>query len=142
MDRTERLLEPGYFPAQLPPPFTTAMLAHHHRDLLASWSAIKGTAPSCKPELIEKVSGQLNQFSFADIAEPARVGAPRDLFAFVEAYFSNYVEGTTFKVEEAEEIVLMRSHLGAHIDAINPLPPPRHFFVPVQFGIGHCVTPR
>lgn len=38
---------------------------------------------------------------------PAR-GAPRDprrLFAFFEAYFSNWIEGTVFAVEEAEEIV-------------------------------------
>ena len=27
------------------------------------------------------------------------------MFAFVESYFSNYIEGTTFTVEEAEDIV-------------------------------------
>lgn len=30
---------------------------------------------------------------------------PRRLFAFFEAYFSNWIEGTMFEVEEAEEIV-------------------------------------
>jgi len=38
MDRTERLLALGYFPSQLPPPFTTAGLAAHHSVLYAEWS--------------------------------------------------------------------------------------------------------
>lgn len=55
--------------------------------------------------LFEAAAGQLRSYPFADIEEPAREGAPRDLFAFVESYFSNYIEGTTFTVEEAEGIV-------------------------------------
>jgi hypothetical protein len=56
-------------------------------------------------ELFEKIAGQLRNQDFADVPEPARKGYPRALFAFVESYFSNYIEGTTFTVEEAEDIV-------------------------------------
>jgi len=55
--------------------------------------------------LFERVATQLKNFPFADIAEPARAGHARDLFAFVESYFSNYIEGTTFTVDEADEII-------------------------------------
>ncbi|SIO64320.1 Fic family protein [Paraburkholderia phenazinium] len=41
-----------------------------------------------------------------DIAEVAAPGSGRINFAFFESYFSNYVEGTKFSVEEAEGIVL------------------------------------
>src|SRR5882672_1029512 len=56
-------------------------------------------------ELFETLAAQLRNFPFADVPEPARSGRPRDLFAFVESYFSNYIEGTTFTIEEAEQIV-------------------------------------
>jgi len=35
----------------------------------------------------------------------AETGAARENFAFFESYFSNYIEGTTFLVSQAEEIV-------------------------------------
>lgn len=56
-------------------------------------------------ELFEKLAAQLRAFPFADLAEPAREGRDRTMFAFVESYFSNYIEGTTFTVEEAQDIV-------------------------------------
>ncbi len=56
-------------------------------------------------ELFEKLAAQLRNQDFADVPEPARHGSPREMFAFVESYFSNYIEGTTFTVEEAEDIV-------------------------------------
>jgi hypothetical protein len=56
-------------------------------------------------ELFESVVAQLRNQEFTDIPEPARQGADRGMFAFVESYFSNYIEGTTFTVEEAEDIV-------------------------------------
>lgn len=34
-------------------------------------------------------------------------GIPRHNFAFIESYFSNYVEGTKFSIEEARDIVLL-----------------------------------
>jgi Fic/DOC family len=42
---------------------------------------------------------------FVDIADPAPAGLARENFAFFESYFSNYIEGTTFTVAEAESIV-------------------------------------
>lgn len=56
-------------------------------------------------ELFGRATAQLRGFPFADIQEPARRGSARDMFAFVEAYFSNYIEGTTFTLEEAQQIV-------------------------------------
>lgn len=56
-------------------------------------------------ELFEQVAAQLRNQDFVDIPEPARSGSPRAMFAFVESYFSNYIEGTTFTLEEAEDIV-------------------------------------
>ncbi len=55
--------------------------------------------------LFETLAAQLRNQDFAELAEPARQGAAREMFAFVESYFSNYIEGTTFTVEEAEDIV-------------------------------------
>lgn len=55
--------------------------------------------------LFERIAGQLRVYPFAEVDEPARFGRARDMFAFVESYFSNYIEGTTFTVEEAEDIV-------------------------------------
>lgn len=56
-------------------------------------------------ELFERLAAQLRNQPFPDIPEPARTGPAREMFAFVESYFSNYIEGTTFTVEEAEDIV-------------------------------------
>ena len=39
------------------------------------------------------------------IEDPAPAGVAREDFAFFEAYFSNYMEGTAFEVEEAESII-------------------------------------
>ncbi|MDI1244778.1 MAG: Fic family protein [Rhodoferax sp.] len=56
-------------------------------------------------ELFEKLIQQLVAHQFAELPEPARRGSPRAMFAFVESYFSNYIEGTTFTVEEAQDII-------------------------------------
>jgi hypothetical protein len=42
---------------------------------------------------------------FPMITDPARNGVSGLNFAFFESYFSNYIEGTTFTVEEASEII-------------------------------------
>jgi hypothetical protein len=46
-----------------------------------------------------------NRSSLTELADPAPSGVARENFASFEAYFSNYIEGTTFTVEEAEDIV-------------------------------------
>jgi fido (protein-threonine AMPylation protein) len=53
--------------------------------------------------LFDALLAALNAHVPSDRAErPDQMGAP---FAFFEAYFSNFIEGTEFSVEEAEEIV-------------------------------------
>ena len=56
-------------------------------------------------EVIEALFTELNRSSLTDVPDPASSGVARENFAFFEAYFSNYIEGTTFTVEEAEDIV-------------------------------------
>lgn len=56
-------------------------------------------------EIFEALFTELNRTSLMEIADPAPSGVARENFAFFEAYFSNYIEGTTFTVEEAESIV-------------------------------------
>jgi hypothetical protein len=56
-------------------------------------------------EIFDALFAALNLSTLADLADPASSGNARENFAFFEAYFSNYIEGTTFTVEEAESIV-------------------------------------
>ncbi|MGH9772265.1 MAG: hypothetical protein ACRD4Q_11295 [Candidatus Acidiferrales bacterium] len=56
-------------------------------------------------EIFEALFTELNRSLLVEIADPAPSGVARENFAFFEAYFSNYIEGTTFTVEEAENIV-------------------------------------
>ena len=56
-------------------------------------------------QIFDALFSVLNGSSLPDIPDPAPSGTARENFAFFEAYFSNYIEGTTFTVEEAEEIV-------------------------------------
>lgn len=56
-------------------------------------------------EIFEALFAELNRSSLPDISDPAASGIARDNFAFFESYFSNYIEGTTFTVEEAEDII-------------------------------------
>lgn len=43
--------------------------------------------------------------SFPHVPDPTSPGLSTTHFAFFEAYFSNYIEGTTFTIEEASEII-------------------------------------
>ena len=52
--------------------------------------------------LFETLRGELATQTFAARAQP---DDPERTFAFYEAYFSNWIEGTIFEVAEAEEIV-------------------------------------
>lgn len=55
--------------------------------------------------LFEKLFQYLNQLEFKDIPEINKTKKAFTNFAFFEAYFSNYIEGTVFEVEEAKIIV-------------------------------------
>lgn len=86
-----------------------AMLGTHPAKVLGSGLALARAQglpyDPQRVELFERVAAQLRNQEFPDVPEPARKGAPREMFAFVESYFSNYIEGTTFTIEEAEDIV-------------------------------------
>jgi hypothetical protein len=56
-------------------------------------------------DLFDMLFATLNREALPDIPDPASTGTARENFAFFESYFSNYIEGTTFTVEEAEDIV-------------------------------------
>ena len=56
-------------------------------------------------KLFEILFGALKNDVFADINEPNQTTAEFRNFAFFESYFSNYIEGTEFEIEEAWEIV-------------------------------------
>lgn len=56
-------------------------------------------------EIFDALFAALNAGALPDVPDPAPIGTARANFAFFEAYFSNYIEGTTFTVEEAEDIV-------------------------------------
>lgn len=55
--------------------------------------------------LFETLRGELARQTFAERTQPPD---PERLFAFYEAYFSNWIEGTEFEVAEAQEIVFDR----------------------------------
>jgi len=93
----------------------------------------------------ELLASALRSVVLPTIADVASSGDAKVNFAFLESYFSNYVEGTKFSIEQAEGIVLRNevvasrpkdSHdvLGVFRLAINPgtrdsLPPPGAPFV-------------
>jgi hypothetical protein len=56
-------------------------------------------------EIFDSLFAALNQAVLQNIEDPAPTGAAREHFAFFESYFSNYIEGITFEVEEAEAII-------------------------------------
>lgn len=56
-------------------------------------------------EIFDALFALLNGTAFADVPDVAGAALARENFAFFEAYFSNYIEGTTFTIEEAENIV-------------------------------------
>ncbi|MBO7101617.1 MAG: Fic family protein [Bacteroidales bacterium] len=56
-------------------------------------------------ELFDTLMTKLMQFDFADLPEPNQTEKAYDNFAFFESYFSNYIEGTEFEIDEAHHIV-------------------------------------
>lgn len=56
-------------------------------------------------ELFENLFVTLQQTEFAPIAETNTSHVAFRNFAFFEAYFSNYIEGTKFKIDEALQII-------------------------------------
>lgn len=55
--------------------------------------------------LFDTLFNRLRTEALPEVTATAKAGVARENFAFFESYFSNYIEGTTFLVSEAEEIV-------------------------------------
>jgi hypothetical protein len=87
-----------------------ALLSTHSKGALKTKAglAIARGAPidTNRIGLFNSLATALRLAVLPDIAEIAAQGTRRINFAFFESYFSNYVEGTKFSVEEAEGIVL------------------------------------
>jgi len=64
-------------------------------------------------ELFELLFTNLNKESFSDSLEKNTIRDSYRNFAFFEAYFSNYIEGTEFELEEAKEIIKTKKPLPA-----------------------------
>lgn len=86
-----------------------ALLTTRDANVLTSRQALSRAAGKpCDGErlaLFDVLFGALQQAALPGIEETATTPLARDNQAFFEAYFSNYIEGTTFTVEEAENII-------------------------------------
>ena len=78
------------------------------RKLTAAQSLARAAGRPYDPSrlpIFDALFAVLGRDALPDIEDCAPSGAARENFAFFEAYFSNYIEGTTFTVEEAEAII-------------------------------------
>jgi hypothetical protein len=86
-----------------------ALLGTHERRQLRSRQALARAAG--KPydpnrmELFDVLFSYLKANVMPRVPDVAATGQTLENFAFFESYFSNYIEGTTFLVSEAEQIV-------------------------------------
>ena len=60
---------------------------------------------SARIELFSKLLERLSRSAFPDFPDPNTSNSSFSTFAFYESYFSNYIEGTEFELEEARRIV-------------------------------------
>lgn len=60
---------------------------------------------SFRYELFGKLYQELNQFEFQRLDDPNVNSTSFKNFAFFESYFSNYIEGTKFEINQAKEII-------------------------------------
>lgn len=86
-----------------------ALLASHDANVLHAKSArARAAGRPYDPErlpLFDALFQTLHGMIFEHVADSAPRGRAIENFAFFEAYFSNFIEGTEFTVEEAEDIV-------------------------------------
>ncbi|MFC4422601.1 RNA-directed DNA polymerase [Cupriavidus pampae] len=88
MDRTERLLERGYFPSQLPPSFTTDDLARNHAALYTQWLALQAT-PKTGPKIPKAPGARAELFSVARAGHQRRVTSLTNPVA--QTYLSKHI---------------------------------------------------
>jgi fido (protein-threonine AMPylation protein) len=89
--------------------FISALLSTHPSKILKSPMAVaRAFGNPYDPErlvLFEKLFIELKQKEFKDLPEKNTTNKPFKNFAFFEAYFSNYIEGTEFELEDAKKII-------------------------------------
>jgi hypothetical protein len=87
-----------------------ALLGTHSRGELrtADGKLVAQGTPADKERLdrFELLAQHLRAAVLPRIEDPVAAGLPRQHFAFIESYFSNYVEGTKFDIEQARGIVM------------------------------------
>lgn len=88
---------------------TSALLTTNPSDILSSPVAMaRAFGRPYDPQRITifgKLFAELQQLEFSDIIENNTTPRSFRNFAFFEAYFSNFIEGTRFSVEEAKYII-------------------------------------
>ncbi len=86
-----------------------AMLGTHQtKKLFGKQALARAAGRPYDPDrltLFDNLLGSLQKAALPELQATAQAGSARDTFAFYESYFSNYIEGTTFLVSEAEQIV-------------------------------------
>jgi len=78
----------------------------NHRPATTVGQAVARGIDAKRIDLFDQLVAALNARPLQAILDVAPQGNARVNAAFYESYFSNYIEGTKFTVEEAEEIVL------------------------------------
>jgi len=86
-----------------------AMLGTHESKKLQGKQALaRAAGRPYDPDrlaLFDTLFSHLRTQTLPEVPSTADSGVSRENFAFFESYFSNYIEGTTFLVSEAEDIV-------------------------------------
>ena len=86
-----------------------ALLSTRPADVLTSKVALARAAgepfDSARIELFGALLAKLNSTAFPDFPDPNVLQTSFSTFAFFESYFSNYIEGTMFELDEARRIV-------------------------------------
>ena len=86
-----------------------ALLSTRPADVLTSKVALARAAgepfDSARIELFGALLAKLNSTAFPDFPDPNVLQTSFSTFAFLESYFSNYIEGTVFELDEARRIV-------------------------------------
>jgi fido (protein-threonine AMPylation protein) len=83
-----------------------ALLGTQDAELRTPAGRARGAGLAYDPDRLRRFELLRAELASRDFAERPAPPDPERLFAFFEAYFSNWIEGTEFEVEEAEEIVL------------------------------------
>ena len=86
-----------------------AMLGSHASKMLHGRQALARAAgrpyDPARLALFDTLFSRLRTEALPEVAASAEAGVALENFAFFESYFSNFIEGTTFQVSEAEQIV-------------------------------------